>query len=92
MVLSDAINAVASLIRSPETDAVESDASSAETDGFKTLAKDVSAESDATVALAENSDPAVDENGACENDAMPNIYSSAGSGVLPSANHVKYSW
>ena len=73
MVLSDAINAVATPMRSPVTDADESDAINADTGGFRTFANDASALSAANVTLAEYSVPAVDENGAWANEEMPNI-------------------
>ena len=73
IVLSDAINAVATPIRLPETDADESDDSKADTGGFRMFAKDASALSAANVTLAEYSVPAVDENGAWANADMPNI-------------------
>ena len=54
-------------------DANESEAISADADGLSTLAKDASALSAANVTLAEYSVPAVDENGAWANEAIPNI-------------------
>ena len=72
-VLSDAINALASLMRSPMAVSDESEAISADASGLTTLAKDVRALSDVSVALAEYRAPAVDENGACANAAMPNL-------------------
>ena len=73
MVLSGAINAVATPIRSPMADANESDAIRADAGGLSTLANDVSAESDATVALALNKLPARVEYGDWEYAVKPNI-------------------